>query len=144
VNSKAQEIPTRAPGSGNITVLAVSPSQDDLLSLRDILESERWTVRTVKSYREAAHAMQNETPAVVTCENELPDGDWKDLFRLAISMQEPPPVVVVARNADESLWAEVLNLGGYDVLAKPFERLEVSRVVRMACRHGRRSPSSLT
>lgn len=142
MNAKPQELPTRAPGSGNITVLAVSPSQDDLKSLRDILESERWTVRTVRSCTEAVHAMKTEVPAVVACENELPDGDWKDLFRLATSLKNPPPVVVVSRNADETLWAEVLNLGGYDVLAKPFERTEVSRVVRMACRHGRRQPAA--
>jgi DNA-binding response OmpR family regulator len=27
------------------------------------------------------------------------------------------------------LWAEVLNLGGYDVLSKPFDPVEVRRVV---------------
>lgn len=30
--------------------------------------------------------------------------------------------------ADERLWAEVLNLGGYDVLPTPFEPDEVTRV----------------
>ena len=30
------------------------------------------------------------------------------------------------------LWAEVLNLGGYDVLAQPFDELEVRRVVALA------------
>jgi FixJ family two-component response regulator len=43
----------------------------------------------------------------------------------------------MSRHADERLWAEVLNLGGYDLLAKPLEGDEVSRVVEMACRHGR-------
>jgi DNA-binding response OmpR family regulator len=34
-------------------------------------------------------------------------------------------------------WAEVLNLGGYAVLAKPFDIKEVYRVVGFACeRHG--------
>jgi hypothetical protein len=32
------------------------------------------------------------------------------------------------------LWAEVLNLGGYDVLLKPFDRAEVVRVAGMAWR----------
>ena len=39
------------------------------------------------------------------------------------------------RTADEHLWAEVLNLGGYDVLAEPFERDEMVRVVTSARRH---------
>ena len=43
-------------------------------------------------------------------------------------------LVVTSRIADEWLWAEVLNLGGYDVLAQPFDREEVTRVVRSAVR----------
>lgn len=133
-----QNLSSSSPGSANITVLAVASSKDDLRSLQDILEAERWKVNTAQSCGEALRAMADETPAVVACENQLPDGDWKDLFNLLNSLGDPPPVVVMSRNADENLWAEVLNLGGYDVLAKPFERAEVSRVVEMASRYGRR------
>ena len=128
---------TRAPAWEKSTLLAVCPNQDDLSSLRDILEADQWTVRQAHTCDEAARFMESETPAVVACENELPDGSWRDLFKLATSLVDPPPVVVVSRHADENLWAEVLNLGGYDVLAKPFERNEVSRVMQMASRHGR-------
>jgi hypothetical protein len=38
----------------------------------------------------------------------------------------------MSNQADESLWAEVLNLGGYDVLPKPLVRDEVKRVVTLA------------
>jgi len=43
-------------------------------------------------------------------------------------------LVVTSKLADESLWAEVLNLGGDDVLAQPFDHEEVTRVVRSAVR----------
>jgi DNA-binding response OmpR family regulator len=52
-------------------------------------------------------------------------------------MAHPPLLLVVSKHADENLWAEVLNLGGYDVLLKPFERAEVVRVVGMAWRYWR-------
>jgi len=39
--------------------------------------------------------------------------------------------------ADEVLWAEVLNLGGYDVLAKPFNSNEFIRVISMAWRRSK-------
>jgi FixJ family two-component response regulator len=42
---------------------------------------------------------------------------------------------VTSRLADEYLWAEALNLGAYDVLAKPFDTSEVMRVVASAWRH---------
>lgn len=36
---------------------------------------------------------------------------------------------------DARLWAEALNLGGYDVLAKPFDASEVNRAVDSALRN---------
>jgi Protein of unknown function (DUF2934) len=49
-------------------------------------------------------------------------------------MENPPPLIVADCLADERLWAEVLNLGGYDLLAKPFDANGVLQVVSAACR----------
>lgn len=46
-----------------------------------------------------------------------------------------PVLIVVSRVVDDGLWAEVLNLGGYDVLATPFRAREVIRSVSFAWRH---------
>jgi DNA-binding response OmpR family regulator len=123
----------------NITLLAVSPDRGDHQSLKEILEAEQWTVRGACSRDEALRLLTESTTAVIACERDLPDGSWKDVFDHACSLESPPPVIVISRHADESLWAEVLNLGGFDVLAKPFEKSEVSRVVNMASRYGRGS-----
>ena len=123
-------------GREKSTLLAVGTNHEDLSSLRDILDAD-WNVQYAESCGEAARLMKDKHPAVIACDHNLPDGDWKDLFNLATTLENPPPIVVVSRHADENLWAEVLNVGGYDVLAKPFERNEVSRVVAMASRHGR-------
>jgi DNA-binding response OmpR family regulator len=47
-------------------------------------------------------------------------------------LPDSPVLIVSSRTADERLWAEVLNLGAYDVLVKPFDPTEVSRVVGLA------------
>ena len=44
-------------------------------------------------------------------------------------------LIVTSRLADDRLWAEALNLGAYDVLAKPFERMELVRSVSSAWLH---------
>ena len=126
-----------SPGRENITLLAVSPDHNDHQSLKDILEAEHWIVRGAGSCLEGCRLLRETKAAVVVCERDLPDGNWKSLFNRVCSLEHPPPVIVVSYHADESLWAEVLNLGGYDVLAKPFERNEVSRVMKMATRYGR-------
>lgn len=119
------------------TVLAVSGCAEDLLTLQRMLDSGEWQVEQAGSCDEAMRCLRNGSPSVVACDHSLPDGGWQDLFQLATSLENPPAFVILSRHADETLWAEVLNVGGYDVLAKPFEHAEVSRVVEMACRHGR-------
>jgi hypothetical protein len=39
---------------------------------------------------------------------------------------------VTSRLADERLWSEVLNLGGYDVLPQPLDRNEALRTIGLA------------
>jgi FixJ family two-component response regulator len=46
-----------------------------------------------------------------------------------------PSFIVTSRLADDRLWAEALNRGAYDVLAKPFERMELVRSVSSAWLH---------
>jgi DNA-binding response OmpR family regulator len=75
-------------------------------------------------------------PWVVICDQTLADGDWRDLLVALQAEADAPPLIVVSRLADDRLWAEVLNLGGYDLLTKPFIAVEVTRVVRMAARRG--------
>jgi DNA-binding response OmpR family regulator len=70
----------------------------------------------------------------VICDDVFADGTWRDLLSDLQGEQEAPPLIVYSRMADNRLWAEVLNLGGRDVLIKPFHAPEVSRVVRMAAR----------
>ena len=66
---------------------------------------------------------------MVLCERNPPGGDWKSFFDQIRSLPRPPRFIVTSRLADEGLWVEVLNFGGYDVLATPFRAEEVLRVV---------------
>jgi len=52
----------------------------------------------------------------------------------------PPLLIVTSRLADERLWAEVLNLGAHDVLAKPFNAEEVVRVLDLTRMHRTKLP----
>jgi DNA-binding response OmpR family regulator len=72
---------------------------------------------------------------VVIAERELPNWDWKNVLSDIRRLAQPPQLIVTSRTADDYLWAEVLNIGGYDVLPQPLERDEVERVVAAAGRH---------
>lgn len=131
----AKNFHSTLPSPEKITILLVSPHPDDLSCLRGILQNEHWNLLRCMGARDLPRHLANTAPSIVVCERDLPDGDWKDVLRETDRVPHAPLVLVTSRHADESLWAEVLNLGGYDVLLKPFDRSEVTRVVGMAWRY---------
>ena len=114
-------------------VLVVSPNTFDRSSLHGILQ-EDCELHAAADIREALSVARMVRPRVVICDQILADGDWRDLLANFGGGERETPVIVVSTFADDRLWAEVLNLGGYDLLAKPFTACEVSRVVKMAAR----------
>jgi hypothetical protein len=89
-------------------------------------------------------AMRRDRIAVLVAATDTGEQGWKDMLRDFASVAGAPFLIVASRHADNRLWAEVLNLGGYDVLSKPFYAAEVTRVISLACErwtslYGRRS-----
>jgi len=76
--------------------------------------------------------LQGNRIPIVLCERDLLPGTWKDMLIESALLPDPPLLIVTSRLADDYLWAEALNLGAYDVLAKPFDEGEVARVVSLA------------
>ena len=105
-------------------------------ALQRIFRHSSWHLRHVKTCYEAIEFAKSNETAVVICERDLPDGDWTTVFAKCEALPRRPNVIVTAAISDEALWAEVLNLGGYDVLAQPFDSIEVFRVVSSAWRRG--------
>lgn len=132
---------TAIPGcshSGPVTsqsgLLLVFPEEEDRLVLGGILADRNYSGQSAHSTREALDQVNHCRVSVILCERDPPDGTWRELWETVRMKSAPPLLIVVSRFADESLWAEVLNLGGYDVLLKPFEPPEVLRIVENACR----------
>jgi DNA-binding response OmpR family regulator len=85
-----------------------------------------------------ASLLQRHDISVVVCEQNLMPGSWTDVLKHTQSMEHPPSLIVTSRLADDHLWSEVLNLGGWDVLAKPFDAREVLHSVKLAWDHWER------
>ena len=115
------------------SLLVVSPDDRDHRSLHHILERD-CKLHRAAGRRDALSLVRRYRPKVVICDQLLNDGDWRDLLADLQTEKEMPTMIVSSRLADDRLWAEVLNLGGYDLLMKPFTAEEVSLVVKMAAR----------
>ena len=128
------------PAARTIAVLSVSPAEEDHFHLLDILSNPKRILYPDLSFAMTArgtisaakNVLKQGQISTILCEHDLSTGSWKELLDFAERLPAPPPVVVTSRLADERMWAEVLNLGGYDVLARPFNGEEVIRTVTSA------------
>jgi DNA-binding NtrC family response regulator len=114
-----------------VTILLVSAHRSDRTSLQQILAHSYWRLRVCTNCRDGLTLLRQARMPVVICDAEQGD-DWQWLLHEVAAMPAPPRLIVSSRLADERLWAEALNLGGYDVLATPFDPDEVLRACFLA------------
>ena len=118
-------------------VLLVSARSENHESLRSIFRGSRWGLQEAWTACEGGKTLSrnhSQIPVVI-CEDVLPDGDWKQVLTGLDKVAVGPSLIVSSRLADERLWAEVLNLGAFDLLlGAPFEPEEVLRVTESAWR----------
>lgn len=125
-----------------VSALAVGEFENDRALLHDIFASAGWSLHEAHDRRHAMQTLERNPVQVVLAECELPNWSWKKVLNDLRRLARPPQLVVASRTADDYLWSEVLNWGGFDVLPQPLERDETERVIAAACRHFSRPAAS--
>jgi DNA-binding NtrC family response regulator len=116
------------------TVLTVSLNDEDRVSLERIF-NRHWTVIASDTVASALFVLRETPIPIVICDCDITSGTWEEMLDHISTLPDPPLLIVTSRLADERLWAEALNLGAWDVLAKPFDANEVTRIVSVAQQH---------
>lgn len=142
-------------------ILSVSPVPEDHFALDRIFQdwvmragaNSRWHLSMAGTIASALDTLRRAPCPVLISERDLVPDTWRNLLEHTQLLASPPLVIVASVHADDYLWVEALSLGAYDVLAKPFDRTELMRVLQMACdrwlldwshaaRKSRRSPAA--
>jgi DNA-binding NtrC family response regulator len=118
-------------------ILSISPIDVDHSSLEAIVADSSCVLMKAHDLVSALSLLKQHDIAVVVCERDLGLGKYADVLEHLSALPHAPSLIVASKLADEHLWAEALNLGAYDVLAKPFDATEVTRTVSMAWVHWR-------
>lgn len=122
-------------------LLTVGLSASQVESLRIRLTARGWQVCSAGGWTQVFLRLRERAYSAVLCEADLPDGDWRDALDELQLCTDPPPLVVTSKLLDAHLWTEVLDAGGHDALAYPFEPDELIRVLDSAAR--RRPPGTV-
>ena len=123
-----------------VTVLLFEPIVSDQAALEGIFSSSAWPLcpgstwklRVTPTVRAALAALRRSAIPLVVCGCDREPGAWRAMLAQFELLSDPPSLILTSKHADDRLWVEALNLGAYDVLAKPFDRAEVIRTISCA------------
>jgi two-component system KDP operon response regulator KdpE len=126
-----------------VSALLVGDFTNERPLVHEVFQRCGWKLYEAPDRRTALDCLDRHRVQVVIAESELPNWNWKRVLYDLRSLSETPQLVVASRTADDYLWSEVLNMGGYDVLPRPLEKDEVERVIAAARRHYERPARAL-
>ena len=119
----------------NVRILAVV-SSDFEEQIQRHLRSPGISPVFVRRTEELGYLVRNgEVYEVVLLPAALPQGiDWWTIWGELAHLTRRPAILVYAQSANFHLWAEVLDAGGYDVVAEPFTSATLREAVLRAAR----------
>src|SRR6478672_5738061 len=92
----------------------------DREAFKEALSDSDWAIVSADTLNEALQQSRGGAVSAAICDCVLADGhSWIDLLNELTALPLSRGLLVAARNVDVRLWAEVLNLGGWDVVLKP-------------------------
>jgi len=136
------DLPARE-SPGTITVLSLSPVADDHAVLEQAFRESslslypncRLALQPIQTVAATLAALRNHRIPIVLCDRDAQPEAWREIVHAGKELSGPPCVIVTSRLADDRLWAELLNDGAFDLLAKPFDKSDVIRIVQSAWVH---------
>jgi hypothetical protein len=108
---KQPAIETDLERNGRVTVLSISPLDEDHSSLRAIVGHSKWMLFKARDLVSTLAVLKQHEISVLLCERDLLPGTWKDVMEHVNAMPNSPSLIVASRLADDRLWAEVLTFG---------------------------------
>lgn len=116
-------------------MLSITANSGDQDALERICRPPQWNIQRAATLAAAIRVLKQHRPPLVLCECDLGETTWREVLQVTSAAADPPFLIVTSRLADEYLWAEALNLGAYDVLATPFDAMELARTLSSAWLH---------
>ena len=127
-----------APVSGGrvqTPVLLASERDDDYQNLQALLHNTKWSVERAISWSDVSSFCNRVVNQVVLLDRHFQGSDWR---RSLSSLPNPAAnrcLILLSDVSDPYLWNELVQHGGFDVLARPFESSALFRTLVFAQRH---------
>ena len=118
-----------------IPILLASERDDDYRTLQALLQNTKWTLERPLSWGEVSDFCDRVVNPVVLVDRHYQGSDWRFTISSILNNKESCCLILLSDVSDPYLWDELVQQGGFDVLARPFEKVSVHRTLAFAHRH---------
>lgn len=133
-NDRGQVSSPENPESDRTAVLVISSSAAQRQCIEKAARVSSWKISVAGGWRDACFVLSRCGVDVIFCDDRLADGTWKDVLSTIAPMPQAPRLVVLSDGVSAGMCAEVMNLGGFDVLNRPLREDDIGRAVAAGCR----------
>ena len=116
-----------------IQVLVVGSDVGNRTALVNILEECGLEPVIASNVEETRTILARRPTHVVFCEDNLPDGSFREILRLVKATRPESQVVVSSKLGGVDEYIEAMNLGAFDFIAPPYRDADVISVTDGAC-----------
>jgi len=120
-----------------IPVLIVTSRAEDVAELSSILEGTPWELTDASHAEDAAAALKVASAPILLFDRDAAGPSWQKTMRELIKSRRSACVVLLSSVADQYLWEEVVQHGGFDLLSRPFRKETVLSTLVFAYAHCR-------
>src|SRR5450756_755842 len=138
---RAERLPSPGAPAGRgqtpamIPILLASERDDDYRTLRALLQNTKWTLVRPLSWGEVSSFCDRAVNPVVLVDRHFQGSDWRFTVSSLLNTTASCCLILLSDVSDPYLWNELVQQGGFEVLARPFERSEVLRTLAFAQKH---------
>jgi DNA-binding NtrC family response regulator len=115
-----------------VQVLVLDDEENIRKILVAMLEAEGYQVHPVRTVGQAIQMLRSTPVQVVLTDLKLENEDGTALLRWVVSELLPIPVIILTAHGTVDSAVDAMKQGAFDYLTKPFERGELSGVIRKA------------
>ena len=112
-------------------ILVIDDNPDIRFLVCNILEEQKFKVRTAANYDQAVLEINKRLPdlAIVDIKLDKPDKDGIDLLKLIVNKNKNVPVIMISGHATVKVAVEAIRLGAYEFIEKPFSKEKIINYV---------------
>jgi FixJ family two-component response regulator len=125
----------RGQATALMPVLLASERDDDYQTLHALLQDTKWSVARALFWGEVSSFCGCVVDPVVLVDRHFQGSDWRFTVSSLLNLKANCCPILLSDVYDPYLWNELVRHGGFDVLARPFERSELIRTLAFAQKH---------